>query len=527
MHFPRLITAFCFLATSAYSDPGTVADSVAAMDAPETTKSNEGLVLPLRDALQIGLQSNYNLRVQTLNPLIAQEDTNIAESTFDPTLSASVSWAESKSAQASSTLDGAAQPQDKDMTTDANISKRFSPGTEVTAGTGFNRYETNSSNALLDPDYRSDFGVEIRQPLLRNFGRDVNLAPLRSAESGYIQSQIEFEDSLANFFDTLITAYWQVAAAKRRLELSQSSIDLAKTILDRTKKEFDLGLATRSDILQSQAELATRMENRLGFEKELADEKDRLRFILGEDLATPSARFATVDLPEPPVETESLSAILTGALNFDPTRRALEKELDQRYYDLVVVSNTTRPNLDLVLGGDYQGREDELGESYRRAWDQDGYRWRAGVELSFPWGFAEQKARKRQTVLRLRQTEIQISEAEALVRQEVRTAWRQLENGKAQLKTARATVLLRKEVLLSEEARRERGLSDISDVLDAARLLDDARLREVNATLATILAHTRLGQLDGTIFEENGFNPQHLIGRNLSENSSQPEDPQS
>jgi len=488
-------------------------------DAPESVDTD--LLLPLSEALQIGLQQNFGLQVQTLDPRIAREETTIAESTFDPRLSASVSWAESKSAQAASTLEGAAQPEDRDMNAEANVSKRFSPGTEVTAGTGVNRYETNSSNALLDPDYRSEFGVELRQPLLRDFGPKVNLAPVRSARAGFQQSQIEYEENLASFFEILVSAYWETAAAIRRLELSQSSVDLAQTILNRTQKEFDLGLATRSDILQSKAELATRMESRLGFEKEVSDRMDQLRFVLGENLTDTEEPFLTSPLPDPPEESQSISEILAEALNFDPTRRALEKERIRRENDLLVSTNTTRPDLDLVLGGDYQGREEEFGESYSRALDQDGYRWRAGIELSFPWGFAEQRARERQAMLRLRQTEIRIDEAEAQVRQAVRTAWRQLENGRAQLETARATVLLREEVLLAEEARRERGLADISDVLQAARLLDDARLREVDAVLATLLAHTRLGQLDGNIFAQNGYELLNLTGRTAGADSAQ------
>ncbi len=520
-----LMSRFRIFILSSLLACGSVHGSEPDPSAAEGTPGEEAL--PLREALEIGLRANFNLRVRVLEPEIAVEETVIAESRFDPQVSASASWSESKSAQAASTLEGAAQPEDKRMTTDARISKRFSPGTEVTAGTGFNRFETNSANALLDPDYRSDLGVEIRQPLLRDFGSRVNLAPLRSAESGYLQSEIEFEEALASFFDTLINAYWEVAAARRRLELSQSSVDLAQTILDRTQQEFDLGLATRSDILQAKAELATRMESRLGFERDLADREDRLRFVLGEDLADSSGRLPTFSLPDPPAEIDPITTLLAGALAFDPVRRALEKELDQRRYDVIVASNRTRPDLDLVLGGDYQGREEDFGESYSRALDRDGYQWRAGVELSFPWGFEEQKARQRQSVLRLRQTEIRISEAEAEVRREVRNAWRQLESGRAQLETARATVLLREEVLLAEEARRERGLADINDVLDAARQLDDARLRKVNATLATLLAHTKLGQLDGSIFERNGFDPERLIGRKISSNPQVEEDSQS
>ncbi|MEM0965165.1 MAG: TolC family protein [Verrucomicrobiota bacterium] len=480
-------------------------------------------LLILREAIRIGVESNFGIRVQVLNPLIELENTSIAEATFDPQLSASVSWRESKSAQAASTLEGAAQPQDENLDAGASISKRFSPGTEVSAGSDLNRRETNSANALLNPDYTSEFGVEVRQPLLRDFGTEVNLASLRSAKSGFLESQIVYEGELASLFEQIVASYWQVAAANRRLELRESSIRLAELLLRRTEEELSLGLATRSDVLQAQAELATRQEAKLQSEKNLSDRKDELRFLLGEDLRS-SAPFRTIPLPPPAEEADSFAKVMRDALVFDPGRRSLEQEIDQRYFDILLANNTTRPDLDLVLGGDYLGREDELSESYRQAIDGDGYRWRAGLELSFPWGFAEQKARKRQSVLRLRQTEVQVEEAEARVRQEVRAAWRQNENGLAQLESARATVRLRVEVVEAEEARRERGLADISDVLEAARLLDDARLREVDAILETTLARTRLSELDGSIFEKAGFDAEALVGRSIGEGES-PSDP--
>jgi len=506
MFFPRLVL---FLLSSQLAH----ASDTTLPTAESGSGKGEAHVLNLEQALRIGLSANFDLQVETLNPRIARAEAAVAGADFDPRLSAVVSWAESKSAQAASVLEGAAQPEDRNMQAEANLSKRFSPGTEITAGTGFNRFETNSANALLDPDYRSDFGVEIRQPLLRDFGTQVNVAPLRRAEAGFARSRIVYEAALAEFFDSLIRAYWEVSAARKRLELSQSSIDLARTILDRTNQEYDLGIATRSDILQAEAELATRMEFRLGFEKDLADRRDRLRFLLGEDLTQSAEAFETSALPEPPSPPDSLSGVLSGALAFDPRRRALEKERDQRFLDFIVADNTTRPDLDLFLGGDYQGREEQFSESYNGALERDGYRWRVGLELSFPWGFEAQKARKQQNVLRLRQTEIRIEEASAQVRRSVRDAWRQLENGRAQLETARTTVRLREEVLQAEEARRERGLADINDVLNAARQLDNARLREVDAVLATILAHTRLGRLDGNIFERNGFGRDQLIGQ--------------
>jgi len=476
-------------------------------------------MLPLREALAVALRANFGIRAESLNPEIAREDTAVAESDFDPRLSAGVLWREVLSAQAASVLDGADQPRNEDLSANLSVSKRFSPGTEVTAGSNFNRRETNSSNALLNPDFGSEFGVEVRQPLSRNFGRSVNLAPVRSAEAGFEESQIEYERALAQLFDEVAAAYWEVAAARRRLELRDSSIRLAETILRRTEEESSLGLATRTDILQAKAELATRLEDRLDARKRLSDTEDRLLFLLGRTLGEEAGDFLTAALSEPPPQTDNMGTVLGRALAFDPLRRARERQVDQRFYDLVSARDATRPDLDLVLSGDYLGRDDELGESYRRAFDRDGYRWRAGVELSFPWGFAGEKARERQSVLRLRQAEILMEEAGSLVRRNVREAWRQLESGRAKLDSAKATVELRVEVLESEEARRERGLSDTSDVLEAARLLDDARLREVDAILETTLALSRLARLEGTIFSKNGFDPGRLLGRSPAEPS--------
>jgi len=462
--------------------------------------------LTVREALLQAIASNYGIRVDQLSPSIARQREVIEESFFDPTVTANFGYRETLAAQAASVLDGAAQPENRNLDAGVSLGKAFSPGTEVTVGSNFLRRRTNSVNALLNPDYSSEAGIQVRQPLLRNAGMNVNLAPLRRAKKGIEESEIQFENSLASLFGDVVVAYWEVSAAAQRLALRDSSIHLSETILEKTKEERDLGLATRTDILQAQAELAERLENRLQAERVLADAVDRLRFVLGESLQQETDQvLLTDDLPEPTKPQEDFPSYLSRAVEFDPASRARQKLIEQQEYDLVVARNSARPNLDVVVGGDYLGREDNLSDSYQQLIDRSGYHWRAGVELRFPWGLREGQSRRRQTLLQIRQSEILLEESRAGLRQNLRSAWRRLNTGLTRMESARATLQLRKEVLESEEARRERGLAQLSDVLDAARLFDEALLREVDAKLETLIAYTRLLQLDGTIFGQYGF----------------------
>jgi outer membrane protein TolC len=64
---------------------------------------------------------------------------------------------------------------------------------------------------------------------------------------------------------------------------------------------------------------------------------------------------------------------------------------------------------------------------------------------------------------------------------EVRQSWHQVADAGARAESARGAVLQAEKALSILEARFEQGVARVTDLLDAETMLDDARVRELNA----------------------------------------------
>ncbi len=66
----------------------------------------------------------------------------------------------------------------------------------------------------LEPEYSSFVEMSLRQPLMRGFGRDVNLAPVVIAGIDTQRSFFQFKDAVQELVRGVIAAYWNLVAAR-------------------------------------------------------------------------------------------------------------------------------------------------------------------------------------------------------------------------------------------------------------------------------------------------------------------------
>ena len=94
--------------------------------------SAEDAELTLRAAIDSALEHNLDLRIATYAPVDALDSVAIEEAQFDPSLFASASLQERKSAARSSALDDPVVPESENRRAQAGANKRYSAGATVT-----------------------------------------------------------------------------------------------------------------------------------------------------------------------------------------------------------------------------------------------------------------------------------------------------------------------------------------------------------------------------------------------------------
>ncbi len=474
---------------------------------PEDDAQPDINLLP-QDAIDIALQRNLGLAIVRYRPSISADGVIVAESEYDPVLSSAANASGRLSPQAASNLDGVAagqQPQTTSQSGEFGIAQKLPTGGTLRASTGINRSTTNSNRTFLNPDYTSDARLDVRQPLLKNFGATVNLADIAKARLSLRQSRLEVRKEVLDVIAEAEIRYWSLAAARARKLLYDTNLTLSESLLDENKARERVGLATRLEVLQAEASLAARSEDVILAQQQVENSEDRLRTFLGDLDYDPQDALNVAPLPEinPPVPNFRDS--VRSALAQDMDTQIQYEIIEKRRIDKQVAQNQTLPSLDLTAGVGLLGRDGEPTQSYENTYTGSGYAWNTGLELSFPWGMRAARAELNSTRLDIRREETRLAEIQQILLLNLREAWRAVVAGKERTATTRASLVLNEESFVRERARYDAGASTFRNVLEAQRDFDEAKIRHLDAMVDLIRATIRLSRLDGTILERHGF----------------------
>lgn len=473
------------------------------------------MFVTLRESIDQALQSNLGLSVSRFQPGFAQDQLTIAESIFDPNISGSAIASERADPPATS-LEGVGSGEQAigaGQRFSVSVDKRFSTGTQVGLETNLNRSTTNSSFALLNPDFSTRLGFSVRQPLLSGFGEAVNLAPVARARIGIRRSRLQVRREVLDLIAQVEIAYWNLAAARQRQDLFLSNLELAKSLLEENIARERVGLATRLDVLQAEASLAARSEEVILAQQAADNAEDALKSVLGILADGPDLPIAVESLPENLPLLPGFRDSVHGALTTDMDSQIQLELIEQLEIDRMVANNQTLPDLDLFGGAGLLGRDGGGVSAYQGALESRGYDWNVGLEMSLPWGMRAQEARLRSSVRSIYQAETQLADIQQELLRRLRLAWRSIASGRERLATTQASLRLNEESFEQERARYEAGLSNFRNVLEAQRDFDNAKLRHL-ATLFDIReAVVSLARLDGRILSRHGFSWDEIDNR--------------
>ena len=460
--------------------------------------------LSLDAAIATALENNLGLRISSLEPANAFDSVEIEEARFDPSLFGNAALSERQSAARSSSLDDADIPQSENRRARAGVEKLFSTGASVTLDSSINRSSSNN-NAARNPDYASDIGLSLRQPLLQGAWSPVNLAPLARAKVNAQQSLFELRSDVLDLVLETEIAYWNLAFARADRELIASSLELAENLLEENRERERLGLVTPLEVLQAEAEILNQQEAIIQADRVIEDAEDALRRAMGAvDFSGPvTESFAVDSLPERIAALRPLDAVVLDTLKNDDDAKAQERRIEVERINRMLAQDATRPELDLTAGVDYLGRDTLGAEAQRGALRADGYDWNVGLEIRLPWGFRAAKARERQAARELEASELQLADIKQEKALAARNAWRSANAGLKRIEVTRAALALNEKTFEQERARFGSGVVPYRNVLEAQRDLDRAKSNYLSSIIETLRATVRLSRVDGSLFERN------------------------
>ena len=397
-------------------------------------------------------------------------------------------------------------PKVKTRRAQVGIDKRFSTGATITLDSSITRSSSNN-NAVRNPDYGSNVGLLIRQPLLKDAWSTVNLAPLARAKVTAERSLFELRSDVLDLVLNTEIAYWNLVYTRADKALTASSLALAKNLLEENGERERLGLVTPLEVLQAEAEFLNQQEAIIQADRAIEDAQDVLRHAMGQTdfMETISGEILVTSLPDRMEPLRPLGDVVKDTVMSDVDAKVQERRVEVERINRILAQDETRPDLDLTAGVTYLGRDQDGNSAYRGAYNADGYDWSFGLEVRMPWGFGDARARARQAERALESATLQfynIKQEKALA---ARKAWRSSSAGFKRIEVTRASVLLNEEAFEQERARYGSGLVSYRSLLEAQRDYDRAKSNYLLSIIETLRATVRLSRVDGTLLARNGL----------------------
>jgi len=474
------------------------------------------LPLSLQDVIESTLKNNVSIAVQEFQSKIRKEEIITEEAEFDPSITLDGKATKFKEPSASFFV----QPQVSKTSSqrfDLSFNQKLTAGTEYEIRLENERSETNSNFAGLNEQFTTRFELNVTQPLLKNFGLDINKTNIYIAQNKLDISDFEFKNKVIEVITEAENVYWDLVFSREDLKVQQKSVQRAQDLERRVKAQVEVGTLAPLEILQAQSEVASREEAVIQARKLIQDNQDNLKNILNISFDSPDGmkEIQPLDSPKFLVEVPVVlrESILT-ALKMRPDYLLKKKELKNKNIQVKFNENQLYPTLDLVASFGLNGISGDVvpsvgsnfggnfGKSIERTYSGDFSTWEGGLLFKYPFGNRAAKSRLAVSRLETAQLLMDIKDLEKTIVVEVREAARLINTDKKRVQAARVARRLAKEKLIAEEKKFEVGLSTSFNVLEFQTDLAEEQSKELKAVIDFNKSKIKLRKVLATTLEK-------------------------
>ncbi|MFC1637450.1 TolC family protein [Candidatus Margulisiibacteriota bacterium] len=318
------------------------------------------------------------------------------------------------------------------------------------------------------------------------------LSSVGMATKGLEIAKQELRKVSADVKFSVINAYYSVSRAKKFVELSEQSVKMAQTHLDRVNALINAGMSTKADLLRVEVQVAQAEMVLTRARQGLEIAKNNFNNVLGRDLDAP-VELAQAEYSAAEITVYDYRELLKTAYEDRPDWRqyVLAKKVSED--EVGVAASGLWPMLSLV--GSY-----DIGSTKYASYQSDTKTWTA--MLSGSWSLFDGTAtwnkikEAKAKVEAQKANEISVRRAVAL---EVKDANFAVQSAKDNLAAARKASELAQENHSIAELRYDSGVGTNLEAIDAQVALTQARSDFLQAQHDLQIAKARINKVVGSI----------------------------
>jgi outer membrane protein len=479
--------------------------------APPATEPITGpqLHLSADDAVRMALQNNLGIEAARLSPEIQAFAVAQTRAAYTPTIVTNARKNSDTSAP-SDFFSAAATGvnTNEGFRTDAGVQQNLRwGGGRYSATFDAGRRTTNSPADSFNPRLSSNLNLSFTQPLLRNFAIDATRQALLTGQKQQEIVDVQLEQQIVGITRNVRLQYLTLVGAISQLDVARESLALSQQLLRNNQVRLEAGVMAPIDIVEAEAEVASREEAVIIAETRIRQLEDDIRTLIM-DPAQPdfwTTRIIPSEQPQLTPQAVDVELAVANALQNRTDLLAARKRLEQTDIGLRYARNQRLPDMNAIVNYGVAGvagtqlefdrtqdfpwpvvnqTQRSFTDALRDVLGNDFKSWSVQLQVSYPIGTSTADAALAQTRIQRQQNVTELQQLELNVTRQVREAARNVETSLQRVQATRRARELSQQRFEAEEKRMSVGLSTTFQLFQAQRDLSNQQQNELNAIIA-------------------------------------------
>ena len=476
-----------------------------------------GRRMALQDCIAEALKHNLDVQIQRYNPEISLYTLRGAYGGYDPTFS--FSGTHNFDVQPGSlTSQGIEIPSTttKDDTFNSSLGGLLPWGLQYNFVGNVSQQHFDSPASFTNSAFSSrnssgSAGVQLTQPLLKNFWIDTTRLTIRVDKNRLHYSEQGFRDQVITSVTAVENAYYELVYALENLKVQQEALTLSQTQLDQDKQRLQIGTLAQLSVQQDESQVAQNEANVISAQSTLETDQNTLKNLITDNY---TQWYATDVQPTEtlaaPLELFDLQDSWNRGMTERPDLLQARLNVEQAGIQLKFYRNQLFPQLDVIGTYGWNG----VGSAPAGVYDETFGEIRGGNAPYYSYGaqltvpLANQSARNqyKSGKATLQQVVLQLKQFEQNVMVEIDNAVKTAQSDYESVDATRQARVYAEEALDAEQKTYAVGKATTFEVLTYQNNLTTARGQELRALANYEEALANLASQEGSTLDKLGIN---------------------
>lgn len=467
--------------------------------------------MPLQEVVQRMVANNQDVRVAAYQPAIDQTRVIEADARFDPTFFTNIQHETRNNWSAGGNNNFSREDPFRDQawieTFQTGIKQQLPSGGQAQLQFQTQRQDYDPNRFNPQPFWQNDLTLQVTQPLLRDFGTQINRARIDIAKNTQKISLLEFRKTLEENIEKTEETYWQLVEAVREVKILEEQLGgtnrLARVLLNK------VGEANRQQISQTNERVETDRALLVRARAHVRDLSDQLKQLMSDPEYPVTSQAVIMPADEPlrdPLLFDFDEQIDTAFNNrFELGEQQLR--IDSADVAALVAKNNLLPQLNFQGSIGLEGLDAQFTGAFRSQFGALNLSYTLGLQLEIPIGNRQARAIDQRAILQRAQAISQYRANLEQIAMEVKQALRDVQTTwNEMVQTGRARYAAQ-DALDALQQREDNGEALSPEFVDrklrAQETVADRARAEAQAIANYNIALSKLERAKGTLLRYN------------------------